>query len=147
MPKQRHTNRLASYLILIQDEQILLARRYQTGFQDGNYSLPAGHVDAGETFSDAIIREAHEEIGITVQHSDLKHLHTQHRKSERNIEYVDVYFTTTTWAGEITNLEPHKCDDLVWFPINDLPENTVEYVRQVITHIQNQCYYSEYGWE
>lgn len=147
MPKHRHTNRLASYLVLIRDEQILLARRYQTGFQDGNYSLPAGHVDEGENFSDAIVREAQEEIGILVKQSDLVHLHTQHRKSERKIEYVDVYFTATNWIGDITNREPHKCDDLAWFPIDNLPENTVEYVRQVISQIQNQNYYSEYGWK
>jgi len=54
----------SSYLFLIKDNKILLQRRFQTGFQDGNYGVPAGHLDGNETAREGCIREIKEEIGI-----------------------------------------------------------------------------------
>lgn len=39
----------SSYLVLIKNNEILLLRRYNTGFMDGNYGLPAGHLDGNDT--------------------------------------------------------------------------------------------------
>jgi 8-oxo-dGTP pyrophosphatase MutT (NUDIX family) len=44
----------ATYLIAMQDEGVLLARRHNTGWMDGWYTLPAGHVDGGETVHEAM---------------------------------------------------------------------------------------------
>ena len=54
------------YLVLIKDNKILLLRRYNTGNDDGNYSLVGGHVDDGEAYKDAMIREAKEEADIEI---------------------------------------------------------------------------------
>lgn len=83
MPKNYHTNIPASYLILIKDNKILLLRRANTGFKDGFYSMVAGHVDPGETFTDCIIREAQEEAGITLTIQDISVMHMMHRKSSQ----------------------------------------------------------------
>jgi hypothetical protein len=41
MEKTRHTNIPASYLILMKDNNVLLLRRFNTGYEDGNYSMIA----------------------------------------------------------------------------------------------------------
>jgi hypothetical protein len=43
-------------------------------------------------------------------------------------------------------MESDKCDDLSWFAIDDLPKNTISYIRQVIECIKNKINYSEFGF-
>ncbi|MEK7464953.1 MAG: NUDIX domain-containing protein, partial [Patescibacteria group bacterium] len=97
--KERFTIVPAVYLILIRDGEVLLGRRRNTGFHDGEYMLPSGHVDGGETFREAMIREAKEEIGIVLDSKDLRLVHTMHRKSGEQ-ERGDFFFTTERWEGE-----------------------------------------------
>lgn len=138
---------IASYIVLIKDECVLLQRRFQTGWMDGFYSLPAGHVEDGETFTDALIREVAEEIGITLSRDTVKVSHIMHRKAENTIEYIDVFYTTVSWEGEPRICEPEKCDDLSWHPLRSLPENTIPYVREALENIQAKEFYSEVGWQ
>lgn len=127
--------------------KVLLLKRFNTGYHDGDYSLIAGHVDKGETFTDAIIREAKEEAGITIKPDYLKVAHVMHRKSDFDkSERVDVYFLTKKWDGNITNKEPNKCSELKWFDVNKLPPNMVGAVRKAVIDIIKEISYSEYGW-
>ncbi len=60
----RATYRAAVYVIPKRGDEILLFRRFNTGFGDGQYSFPAGHVEEGESVTATAIREALEEAGI-----------------------------------------------------------------------------------
>lgn len=135
----------SSYLFLIKDDKILLQRRFQTGFMDGYYGVPAGHLDGSETAREGCVREIEEEIGIDITVDDLQVVHVMHRKAA-NDERIDFFMTASKYEGEITNCEPHKCDDLSWFPLDALPENTVDYVKQAIQHYQAGVLYSEFGY-
>lgn len=147
--KKRHQNIPASYLVLLKDDQVLLSRRFNTGYEDGKYSLVAGHVDPGETFTQCIIREAREEAGIVLDPEDLKAVHFMHRDSRKKElnERIDVFFLAEDWQGTPKNKEPKKCDDLSWFNLDDLPQNTLPYIKEALKNIQNKSYYSEFGWK
>ena len=144
--QKKHSNIPASYLVLLKEGKVLLLKRFNTGYEDNKYSFIAGHVDEGETFTQAIIREAYEEAGIKLLEKDLKILHVMHRKSIDS-ERVDVFFTVNQWTGNLENMEPHKCSELKWFEIEDLPENVIPYIRKVIQSIKNKTFYSEFGWQ
>jgi 8-oxo-dGTP pyrophosphatase MutT (NUDIX family) len=147
MNKRRISTRAAVYLILRDGEQLLLARRCNTGFQDGNYSLVAGHVEADEAVTAALVREAWEETGMVLALADLEFVHVMHRHSEDHLVYFDFFFAAQRWSGEISNREPHKCDDLRWFSQAHLPVNTVPYVRKVVTdYLAQGQKFSELGW-
>ena len=148
MSNERHKVVPASYLVLIKDGKILLQKRFNTGYEDGKYSMVAGHVDKGETFTRCIIREAEEESGIILKKADLKVAHVMCRNSgtEENNERVDVFFVAEKWSGKIKNKEPNKCDDLSWFDLNNLPENIIPYIKRVIDYIKDKIFYSEHGW-
>jgi len=135
---------VAVHLFFLKDNKILLLRRFNTGYEDGNYSVVAGHVDAGETVTQAAVREAQEEAGVVLQLGDLQVAHVMNRKS--NDERVDFFIVVKGWSGEIRNMEPEKCDDLAWFPLEALPANMIPYVRHAIENYQKGILYSEFGW-
>jgi ADP-ribose pyrophosphatase YjhB (NUDIX family) len=146
MADERFTLRAAVYLILIKDGKTLLSRRYNTGWMDGKYSLVAGHLDGNETVFDTMIREAFEEAGIKIEKIDLKPVKVLHRNSGDQ-EYMDFFFLAEKWEGEPTIKEPDKCDDMSWFPINDLPENILPYVKNVIENYKDGIAFIESGWD
>ena len=134
------------YLVLVKDKNILLSRRFQTGYEDGKYSMIAGHADGNETMREAIAREAKEEAGIEIDPKELKHLLTMHRWCGDH-ERIGLYFTTEKWDGEIRNTEPNKCDDLSWFPLDQLPQHTIPYIQTAIDGYVKGEKYCEFGWE
>jgi 8-oxo-dGTP pyrophosphatase MutT (NUDIX family) len=54
------------YLLLFKGNQVLLSKRANTGYEDGNYGLVSGHVESNETLREAMVREAAEEVGLTL---------------------------------------------------------------------------------
>ena len=135
------------HLVLQRGDQILMLRRWQTGWADGCYSLPAGHVDGGEPVRAAAAREAYEECGVTIPAAPggLSLMGVMHRRSDR--EQMDFFFRAQAWSGEPYNREPEKCDHLGWFPRHSLPPNTVSYVRRALWEPSAAPWLLEYGWE
>lgn len=110
--------------------------------------MPAGHIDAGELPSEALIREVKEEAGIVIHPDDVKFVHTSFRpKMDATGDRVDYYFEVSRWQGEVRNCEPEKCDDMIWVAPDALPENTTPHVRIAIECIERGEWYSEIGME
>jgi len=61
-------------------------------------------------------------------------------------ERVDFFFTTDTWQGEVVNREPELCSDLSWFGIDNLPPNTILYIREAIGCFEAGMAYVEFGF-
>lgn len=134
----------AVHLFLIRHGQVLLLRRCNTGYEDGSYSVVAGHLNGDEEVKAAAIREAKEEAGIEISPQDLDVVGVMHRRSDD--ERVDFFLAASLWSGEIVNNEPSKCDDLAWFDIEALPENVVPYVRRALENYRRGCWFDSFGW-
>jgi ADP-ribose pyrophosphatase YjhB (NUDIX family) len=89
---------LAVHIFFIRGGSVLLLRRFNTGYEDGNYSVPAGHLEGDETVVQAAIREAREEIGVELRPDEVAVVGTMHRKS--GDERVDFFVVASVWTGE-----------------------------------------------
>ena len=131
--------------LLNEDDEVLLLRRCNIGFEDGNFSVVAGHVEADEEITSAAIREAKEEVGIEIQRDDLHVVGVMHRRSDE--ERVSFFLTASTWTGDIVNAEPDLCDDLSWHSVESLPSNTVSYLKRALVNYQDGTIFDEFGWQ
>ena len=81
-----------------------------------------------------------------VELDDLRLIHTMHAFANDG-ERVNFFFAPADWTGEPANAEPDKCDDLSWFPLDQLPSHTVPYVRAAFANFRAKVPYSEFGWQ
>ena len=145
MEEERFQLLATVHLLLIRKGHILLLRRFNTGYEDGNYSVIAGHLDGNEEIKAAMMREAREEAGIRLAEEDVEVVGVMHRRSRR--ELIDFFLTATSWSGEIINNEPNKCDQLQWFNLDRLPANVIPYVRKAIDNYRQGIWFESFGWE
>lgn len=144
----RFLARIAVYLILEQNNKILLSLRQGTGYADGFYSLVSGHVDADESATHAMIREAQEEIGIDIDLADLEFVHVMYQTYKPTaVTAASFYFRCTKWKGNPLNCEPTKCGQVAFFAYDQLPDNLIEPVKQALAEIKRGSYFSETGWQ
>jgi ADP-ribose pyrophosphatase YjhB (NUDIX family) len=132
------------HLFFIRENKILLSRRFKTGFRDGEYSVPAGHLEGDETVKAAAVREALEEVGVSIEPQNLFFSSVMHRNE--GDERVDFFVLVRAWSGEPVNKELDKCDDLRWEDVDSLPGNTIPYVRQAIRNHFAGIRFEEFGW-
>jgi mutator protein MutT len=118
------------HVLLERDGRVLLMRRAGTGFFDGLYSLPGGHVEEGESLAATAVREMREELGIELAEAGLVVLGVVHRRSDTN--RIDFFLQAADWSGEPVIEEPDKCDELVWCSRDALPEAVVPYIRAAL---------------
>jgi len=136
----------AVWLILEKDGKILLMRRYNTGYRDGEYTLPAGHVEPDETFLTTCVREAKEEICVDIDRQDLKLVHVMQR-SEGDRNYMDYYFVAKKWQGEPAIGEPEKCDDLKWVNREGVKGQAIYFVGKALQYVAEGELFSHEGVE
>lgn len=134
-----------SYLMLMRGNEILMHERKNSGYMDGVLSFVAGHVEDGESYKQAMVREAQEEAGIVINPKDLEMKVALHRKTDR--QQIGLYFVCTKWKGEVKVMEPEKCGGLTWVDMDKLPENTIPYIRRAMEMYQQGIIYDELGFE
>lgn len=123
-------------------EEVLLLRRANTTYMDGKWDFAgSGHVEEGETASQAVCRELFEETGLVAKPEDAVFLHVSHRIKEPT--YYDFYFQIKAWTGEPAIREPEKCSEMAWFPVDALPEDMIPNRRNVFLLARAGVTYSE----
>ena len=125
-------------------EEILLLLRENTGYLDGYYDLPGGHVEKNEDLFAAMIREAKEEIGIDIFREDMKVVHIYHNFRNGMLKFG---FSANRYEGRLINNEPEKCKELKWFETENLPENIIPRIKEEILNVENCVLYNYDEWD
>ena len=106
-------------------DQILLQNRIKKDW--AGYTLPGGHVEPGESFVDACIREMKEETGLDVSDVRLCGLKQFPNGDSR---YIVFLFTAESYSGELRSSEEGKME---WVDLHRLEEyNTVPDLRELL---------------
>ena len=113
-------------LCLIEDgSRVLLQNRTKKDWQ--GYALPGGHVEAGESFVDAVIREMREETGLEIIAPRLAGVKQFPIKNGR---YVVLLFKATEWTGNVRSSEE---GEMKWFEYQDLSKvKTVDDLEELL---------------
>ncbi|MET9485862.1 NUDIX domain-containing protein [Nocardia sp. NPDC006630] len=133
-------------LIATRGDEILLARRANTGYSDGLWNLPSGKLESDEDLEAAMIREAHEEVGIQLSRKDIRMVAALHLRAPDGQGRVGFFFHADKWIGEPFNAEPHKCSDLRWFHREEIPADTVPYTRAGLELFWRDEHFGLSGW-
>ena len=138
----------AVYGVLRESERILLIRRAGTGYRDGEWSLPAGHLNGGEDAVTGLVRELREELGIVAEPTSCRLVLVMHSAPEDSAdwEYLNLFFVVNNWVGEPVNAEPAKCSELRWADVSALPAGVVDYVGEALIAIEQGEPLALHGW-
>jgi mutator protein MutT len=145
----RGTTNVPESSVIIRNEkgQILFIQRQHTKYEDGKYCLPAGHVEHGESFSTAAIREVKEEVDITVQPEDLFPVFSMQRRANDDDIRVGIVFEARAWSGTPKSMEPERHGPVTWFDAEDLPfDKIMQFQADALRAIAAGSQYIETGW-
>ncbi len=117
---RRTENAELTVLCLIQDgNRVLLQNRVKNDWK--GYTLPGGHVEAGESFVDAVVREMKEETGLSIKNPRIVGI--KHFPME-NGRYIVLLFKATEFEGTVVSSEEGEME---WISLDDLSAiNVVE---------------------
>lgn len=150
MSKERYKTKSAVFLLLKNGNKILLQKRINTGFMDGYYDLAvSGHIEEGETITQAMIRESKEECNLTIEADELSMFTVIHNRYNVDDVYYYFYFVaeiTDNRLQEIRIGEKDKIGELLWAEISNLPANLIYHDKVAIKNYRNKVLLSELGF-
>ena len=103
---------LTTLCMITRGDEILLQNRVKTEWR--GYCFPGGHVEPGESIVDSVIREMHEETGLTVKNPKLCGIKQFPIDGGR---YLVFFFKTHDFSGELRSSEEGKVE---WIARKDL---------------------------
>jgi mutator protein MutT len=111
---------IAAGLLYGQGRLLLGKRSARRTAYPGVWDLPGGHVEAGETAEQALVRELREELGVTPTEWREWAVLAAPAMGDESARLLRVHlFLVTQWDGEPRNLLPDEHDAVAWFTVDD----------------------------
>ena len=117
--------------------RVLLVKRAHAPLK-GEWSLPGGAVELGETLEVAIAREVLEETGLIVEVGPVVEVVDRvHRDADGRVEYhyiVVDYLCQVSGRADVGLAAGSDADDVQWVPIEDLAAIRVQSTAIAVIH-------------
>ncbi|MBT5023594.1 NUDIX domain-containing protein [Candidatus Woesearchaeota archaeon] len=115
---------------------VLTLRKPTTNNRAGKWMLPGGTVEFGDSVEYTVFKECMEETGLQVEHHGCVGVFQDFVEGQHWINFAH---TAKLKSGNLLNGEPHKFEEVGWFDVSELPENTAEISRKAIdAHIKKE---------
>lgn len=99
-------------------------------YENGGWRLPGGHLESGETYRDAVVREFREETGLDVAPKQKFHIVTCRNKS--GVVCEEVFLFVSRQGGELRQNATNQGKSPDWFSVERLPRRTSRYIARCI---------------
>lgn len=126
---------LSVYGIVLKDTKVLMHKRCNTNYGAGYWSLPGGHVEPHESFSEAVSREIREEAAIEAHPEQCDFKLMLIRKPQDEKRYINFFYTVQRWRGSPT-IADGKASEMNFFSPDALPEPTLPYIKEALGLIE-----------
>lgn len=123
--------------------ELLLLRRANSGYLDGYYVMPGGHVQAGETIVAAAVRECAEETAVVIEPDQVQPLAVLPYLNAAQ-QGVDFVMGVEAWLGDPCINEPERFDDLIWARQDALPAKCAPYLPTLLAMIDKGHWFHEF---
>jgi 8-oxo-dGTP diphosphatase len=135
---ERYATFEAVLVVILKGNEVLLHRRKNTGWMDGWFDVPGGHVDPGESILATASREVSEEVRLKVSTKDLEIFHISQADSGNDKLYTYFIFRARQWEGEPVVGEPDMAEDLKFYPLDNLPQNIPPYTKSGLENVNSK---------
>lgn len=128
--------------VIIQNSanEILIGKRI--GSHAPLFSIPGGHLENGESFEAAAIKEVFEETGLIIYNPKVICV-TNNIRTYRNEgkHYISVNLFANEFSGQVEVKEKNKCEWWKWFPLNKIPQPQFDASEFAIECFQKNLFY------
>lgn len=110
--------------VLNQEGKVLIEKRANKGINPGELDLCSGHVNDGETPTQAVIRELGEELGIKLEEAiGVKKISKDNLKLEiescgKTINFLGTIYCLKRSSSDVI-IQEEEIDKIAWFPLED----------------------------
>ncbi len=127
--KQEERPKVGIGVVVVRGNKILIGQRL-SGHGAGTFEIPGGHLEFGETFEDAALREVREETGLT--NLTVRGIVSLGNDIVFNTHYVSVGVCLECASGEPNDPEPEHSKNWQWCDMDKLPQPIFPHSKRVI---------------
>jgi 8-oxo-dGTP diphosphatase len=143
VPKRQ---RVGAYAVILRDDRILLSRLSSLVTSEELWTLPGGGLEHGEDPRDAVVREIHEETGLSAEVGETARVYSAHLPSAwRDGRRIDAHALRIVYDGwvPVDAPDPHVVEvdgstaEAAWIPVRDVLDGTVPVAAVVVEALRD----------
>ena len=111
--REKETVTFTNMCMVVDGDRVLVEDRLASDWP--GVTFPGGHVEPGESFADAVIREVREETGLTIARPALVGIKDW---MDENGRYVVLLYRAEAFSGELRSSDEGQ---VFWLALDELP--------------------------